>query len=163
MADINLTYSLNPDQWVQGMVADSRVGFTTVTKIMTADVAAGLLVTKGATGDKAKLPAAQTDYIIGATRWSPTMVQDDSGSTLYKANKGAPVFTEGPIVLFADEAIGQYDQVYAVISGAGKIGHVKKTKGADTTNLPVGRAETATAGAGLLVVYLRPAMQTVTA
>jgi len=141
-----------------------QLGFTTVTRIMSADIAAGLLVTKDAAAGKAKLPGAVTDYIIGATRWSPTMVQDEAGNTQYKAARAAPVFTEGPIWLYAAEAIGEFDQVYATISGAGKIGWVKKTAGVDTTSKPIGRAESVTTASGQLVlVYLRPAMQTVVA
>ena len=66
---INTTYSISSDQAVAGMVADSRVGFTTVTRIPSVALAAGLLVTKDAAFGKAKLPSAVTDYIIGATRW----------------------------------------------------------------------------------------------
>lgn len=157
---LNTTYSISPDQAVAGMVADSRVGLTTVTRIPSVALAAGLLVTKDTAVGKAKLPSAQSDYIIGATRWSPTMVQEDDGTTAYKAGRAAPVFTEGPIWLNAAEAIGEFDLVYATISGAGKIGWVKKTAGADTTTKPIGRAETVTTASGQLVlVHLRPALQ----
>ena len=157
---LNTTYSIGSDQAVAGMVADSRVGFATVTRIPSANIAAGLLVTKDAAVGKAKLPSAATDYIIGATRWTPTMVQEDDGTAVYEAGRGAPVLTEGPVWLNAAEAIGEFDLVYGVISGAGKIGWVKKTQGADTTTKPVGRAETKTTASGeLVVVHLRPALQ----
>ncbi|MGL5775727.1 MAG: structural cement protein Gp24 [Aeromonas veronii] len=157
---LNTTYSISSDQAVAGMVADSRVDLTTVTRIPSVALAAGLLVTKDAAVGKAKLPSAQSDYIIGATRWTPTMVQEDDGTTVYKAGRGAPVVTEGPVWLNGAEAIGEFDLVYGVISGAGKIGWVKKTAGADTTTKPVGRAETKTAASGeLVVVNLRPALQ----
>lgn len=151
---INDTYSLEPDVAIKGMVADSRIGFTTVTQIMAADIAPGSLVD----GDGA-LPAAQGDYILGATRWSDTIVQPEDGSAaVYQSGKPAPVVTEGPIWLEAQEAIAKNALVYAVIST--NPGDVKSTAGADTTTNPVGRAETATTAAGELVrVKLMPALQ----
>lgn len=162
MADLNLTYSLDSEPAILGMVSDSRVGFNTITKKieLAAGIPAGKLVKKGTAVGSVTVLSAVGDYVVGATRWSPSMVTDEAGVTTYKQNKFAPIFTEGPIWLNAQEAIAEDDLVYAVISGAGKIGDVKKTSGADTTTKPVGRAETVTTGADQLVrIYLRPALQ----
>ena len=154
---LNTEYGLEPDIAIKGMVADSRRGTTTRTKIAAADIKAGLLVTKDGSG-KIVVPSAQGDYILGATVWTTTLVTDEAGVTAYKADRAVPVTQEDPIWLEAQEAIAEDALVYAVIST--NPGDVKSTSGADTTTKPVGRAETATNGAGQLVrVKLMPALQ----
>lgn len=153
---LNTTYSLEPDAAIKGMVADSRRGFNTVTKIAGADLAPGTLVTESA--GKVVAPSAQSDYIVGAVLWTTALVQDESGDISWKTDKACPVTTEDPIWLEAQEAVAANALVYAVISG--NPGDVKSTAGADTTTAPIGRAETATTAAGELVrVKLMPALQ----
>lgn len=156
---LNTTYSLEPDAAIKGLVADSRRGYNTVTAIAETDLLPGKLVTRAA--GKVKIPSAVGDYIVGATIWTTTLVQDEAGDISWKADKTVPITTEDPIWLEAQEAISQDALVYAVISGAGGIaGDVKSTAGADTTTLPVGRAETVTTAAGQLVrVKLMPGLQ----
>lgn len=152
---LNTDYSQTPDVAVAGMVADSRIGFTTVTRILAAATAPGKLVVEG---DTVAVPSTVDDYILGAVRWTTTLVQDDNGLVTYKADRAAPIVTEGPIWLTAQEAVAKGDLVYAVIST--NPGDVKKTAGVDTTTKSIGRAESATRGAGQLVkVVLMPAMQ----
>ena len=156
---LNTTYSLEPDAAIKGMVADSRRGFNTITAIAGADLLPGKLVTRSA--GKAVIPSAAGDFIIGSTIWTTTLVQPETGDAVWEADKAVPVTQADPIWLEAQEAIAQDALVYAVISGAGNIaGDVKSTAGADTTTLPVGRAETATTGAAQLIrVKLLPALQ----
>lgn len=150
---INDTYSLEPDVAVKGMVADSRVGFSTRTIVLAADIAPGLLVTLAGA-----LPSAVDDYIAGATRWSTTIVQPEDGSdAVYKSGKAAPVINDAPIWLQARDAITAGDLVYAMIST--NPGDVKATSGADTTTAPVGRAETTAATGELVKVKLMDALQ----
>lgn len=154
---LNTTYSLEPDVAIKGMVADSRRGFNTITKVAAADTAHGVLLTLDGSG-KAVLPSVVTDYIIGASIWTTTLVQDEAGATVWKTDKALPITQEDPIWLEAQEAIAENALVYAVIST--NPGDVKSTAGADTTTLPIGRAETATTAAGELVrVKLLPALQ----
>lgn len=150
---INDTYSLEPDVAVKGMVADSRVGFSTRTIVLAADTTPGLLVTLAGA-----LPNAAGDYIAGATRWSTTIVQpEDGGDAVYKSGKAAPVVTDVPIHLQAREAIVAGELVYAMIST--NPGDIKKTAGVDTTTKPVGRAETGGAIGELVRVKLMDALQ----
>lgn len=149
---INTTYSLDADVAVKGMVADSRVGFSTRTVVLAADIAPGFLVTLAGA-----LPSAQGDYIAGATRWSTTIPQDESGNITYKSGKAVPVITDAPIWLQARDAVAAGDLVYAMIST--NAGDIKKTAGADTTTKPVGRAETAGAVGELVRVKLMDALQ----
>ncbi len=154
---LNTTYSTDADIAVKGMVADSRRGFNTITKVAAADTLPGLLLTLDGNG-KAVLPSAIDDYIIGASIWTTTLTQDDSGVISWKADKALPVTQEDPIWLEARDAVAEGALVYAVISGS--VGNIKATAGADTTTLPVGRAETAAFGAGELIrVKLLPALQ----
>lgn len=150
---INDTYDLEPSQAIKGMVADSRVGFSTRTIVMGADIAPGFLVTLAGA-----LPTAVTDYIAGATRWSPTIVQPEGGGdAVYKSGKAAPVITDAPIWLQARDAVTAGDLVYAVIST--NPGDVKAAAGVTTTTLPVGRAETTAATGELVRVKLMDALQ----
>lgn len=154
---LNTEYGLEPDVAIKGMVADSRRGFNTISKVAAADIKAGLLVTKNGSG-KIVVPSAQSDYILGATVWTTTLVTDEAGVTTYKAGRAVPVTQEDPIWLEAREAIAEGALVYAVIST--HPGDVKSTTGDDTTTKPIGRAETATTAAGQLVrVKLMPALQ----
>ena len=154
---LNTTYSTDADIAVKGMVADSRRGFNTITKVAAVDILPGLLLTLDGSG-QAVLPADVDDYIIGASIWTTTLVQDESGVISWKADKALPVTQEDPIWLESQEAITEGALVYAVIST--NPGDVKSTAGADTTTRPIGRAETSTAGAGELVrIKLLPALQ----
>jgi hypothetical protein len=153
---LNTTYSIDADVAIKGLVADSRRGFNTITKVAGADTPHGVLLTMSA--GKAVLPSGVGDYIIGASIWTTTLVQDEAGAAVWKADKALPITTEDPIWLEAQEAIAEDALVYAVIST--NPGDVKSTSGGDTTTKPVGRAETATTGAGQLVrVKLYPALQ----
>ncbi len=156
---LNTTYSLEPDAAIKGMVADSRRGFNTITAIAGTDLLPGKLVTRS--GGKVVIPSAVGNYIVGSTIWTTTLVQPESGDAVWEADKALPITQEDPIWLEAQEVIAQDALVYAVISGAGNIaGDVKSTAGADTTTLPVGRAETATTAVGQLIrVKLMPGLQ----
>ena len=155
--NLNMSYGLEPDIAIKGMTADSRCGTSNRTKITATDIKAGLLVTSNSEG-KVELPTSQDDYILGATLWTTTLVTDESGEAYYKGGRAVAIVTENPIWLEAQEAIDEESLVYAVIST--NQGDVKSTPGADTTTKPVGRAETATNGAGQLVrVKLMPALQ----
>jgi hypothetical protein len=154
---LNTEYGLEPDVAIKGMVADSRRGTTTRTKIAKASIKPGLLITNTDDG-KVELPSAQGDYIVGATLWTTTLVTEENGEAVYKGGRAVPIVTEDAIWLEAQEAIDAETLVYAVITT--NKGDVKSTSGADTTTKPVGRAETATTGAGQLVrVKLMPALQ----
>ena len=154
---LNTEYGLEPDVAIKGMVADSRRGTTTRTKIAKVNINPGKLITKTDDG-KVELPSAQDDYIIGATLWTTTLVTEENGEAVYKGGRAVPIVTEDAIWLEAQEAIDEESLVYAVITT--NQGDVKSTSGAGTTTKPVGRAETATTGAGQLVrVKLMPALQ----
>ena len=154
---LNTTYSLEPDVAIKGLVADSRRGYNTITKVASIDTAHGVLLTLDGSGE-AVLPSGVDDYIIGASIWTTTLVQDESGATVWKAGKALPITQEDPIWLESRDAITEGALVYATISGVP--GNVKATAGADTTTLPIGRAETTVIGAGELVrVKLLPALQ----
>jgi hypothetical protein len=154
---LNTTYAIESDPAIKGLVADSRRGYNTITKVAAVDILPGFLLTTDGAG-KAVLPSAQSDYIIGASIWTTTMIQDLSGNIAWKADRALPVTQEDPIWLEAQEAIDENALVYAMISTTP--GDVKSTAGADTTTKPVGRAETATTGAGELIrIKLFPALQ----
>ena len=154
---LNTEYGLEPDVAIKGMVADSRRGYNTITKVAKANIKPGLLVTAGSDG-KVAVPTAAGDYILGATLWTTTLVTDEAGNVQYKADKSLPIVTEDPIWLEAQGAIAENALVYAVITTNN--GDVKGARAADTTTKPIGRAETKTTAAGQLVrVKLMPALQ----
>lgn len=154
---LNQTYSREAEVAIKGLIADSRRGYDTITKVASTGISPGFLVTTNGSGQAVK-PSSVTDYILGASIWAGTMVQDLSGNISWKADRAMPVFTQGAIWLESGEAIAENALVYATISGV--TGNVKSTQGVDTTTKPVGRAETATTATNQLIrVKLLPALQ----
>jgi len=153
---LNTTYSTDSDVAIKGLVADSRRGFNTITKVAAINTAHGVCVTLNGAG-KIVLPSGVNDYIVGATIWTTTLVQDEAGAAVYKAGIATPVTTEDSIYLQARETIAIDALVYAMISGTP--GDVKSTQGVTTTTKPIGRAETAATNGNLVKVKLMPAMQ----
>lgn len=149
MADINLGYGLESEKAIPGLVADSRFTHTGTGK-----AAAEILPGQAVLWD-GNLPSGVTDVMRGVARSDTAKEQTDSGVVSYASGERVGLIQFGPVWVEVTEAVAAGDPAYAIITVGATQGQFKKTTGADTITAPVGYFETATAGAGMAVMFVQ--------
>lgn len=148
----NNTYSLTPQPYAPGMVADARLT-QTVSRIASAAIKAGQAAVRDANDHKVKPVSAADDVVIGVVRWEATWVAADGATEQTHAiGKDVSVVTDGPVWVHATVAVKQGDLAYALTNGTG---FTNVSTSAATR--PVGIFDTSTTGAGVAIVNLKPA------
>lgn len=149
---INNTYSLTPQPYAPGMVADARMT-QTVSRIASAAINAGQAAVRDNNDHKVKPVSAAGDVVIGVVRWEATWVAADGATEQTHAiGKDVSVVTDGPVWVTVTGAVTQGDLAYALTNGTG---FTNVSTSAATR--PVGIFDTSTTGAGVAIVNLKPA------
>lgn len=149
---LNNTYSLTPQPYAPGMVADSRIT-QTVSRIASAAIKAGQAAVRDNNDHKVKPVSAANDVVIGVVRWEATWVAADGATEqVHAIGKDVSVVTDGPVWVTVKAAVNQGDLAYALIDGTG---FTNVSTSAATR--PVGIFDTSTTGAGVAIVNLKPA------
>ena len=149
---LNNTYSLTPQPYAPGMVADARMT-QTVSRIASAAINAGQAAVRDNNDHKVKPVSAADDVVIGVVRWEATWVAADGATEqVHAIDKDVSVVTYGPVWVHATVAVKQGDLSYALTDGTG---FTNVSTSAATR--PVGIFDTSTTGAGAASVNLKPA------
>lgn len=149
---LNKTYSLTPQPYSPGMVADARLT-QTVSRIASAAIKAGQAAVRDNNDHKVKPVSAAGDVVIGVVRWEATWVAADGATEQTHAiGKDVSVVTDGPVWVTVKAAVNQGELAYALIDGSG----FTNAAGSAATR-PVGIFDTSTTGAGVAIVNLKPA------
>ena len=149
---LNNTYSLTPQPYSPGMVADARMT-QTVSRIASAAINAGQAAVRDDNDHKVKPVSAANDVVIGVVRWEATWVAADGATEQTHAiGKDVSVVTDGPVWVTVKAAVKQGDLAYALTDGTG---FTNVSTSAATR--PVGIFDTSTTGAGAAIVNLKPA------
>lgn len=149
---LNNTYSLSPQPYAPGMVADARLT-QTVSRIASAAINAGQAAVRDASDHKVKPVSAAGDVVIGVVRWEATWVAVDGATQqVHAINKDVSVVTDGPVYVSVPVSVTQGQLAYALIDGTGftNVATAAATR-------PVGIFDTSTTGAGVAIVNLKPA------
>ena len=116
---LNNTYSLTPQPYAPGMVADARMT-QTVSRIASAAIKAGQAAVRDDNDHKVKPVSAADDVVIGVVRWEATWVAADGATEQTHANgKDVSVVTDGPVWVHATVAVKQGDLAYALTNNTG--------------------------------------------
>lgn len=149
---LNNTYSLTPQPYAPGMVADARMT-QTVSRIASAAIKAGQAAVRDNNDHKVKPVSAAGDVVIGVVRWEATWVAADGATEQTHAiGKDVSVVTDGPVWVPVTVAVTQGQLAYALTNGTG---FTNVSTSAATR--PVGIFDTSTTGAGVAIVNLKPA------
>lgn len=149
---LNNTYSLTPQPYAPGMVADARMT-QTVSRIASAAINAGQAAVRDNNDHKVKPVSAASDVVIGVVRWEATWVATDGATEQTHAiDKDVSVVTDGPVWVTVKAAVNQGELAYALTDGTG-FTNVKTS----AATRPVGIFDTSTTGAGVAIVNLKPA------
>lgn len=149
---LNNTYSLTPQPYSPGMVADARLT-QTVSRIASAAIKAGQAAVRDNNDHKVKPVSAARDVVIGVVRWEATWVAADGATEQTHAiGKDVSVVTDGPVLVPVTVAVNQGELAYALTNGTG---FTNVSTSAATR--PVGIFDTSTSGAGVAIVNLKPA------
>lgn len=149
---LNNTYSLTPQPYAPGMVADARMT-QTVSRIASAAIKAGQAAVRDNNDHKVKPVSAADDVVIGVVRWEATWVAADGATEQTHAiGKDVSVVTDGPVWVTVKAAVNQGELAYALTDGTG---FTNVSTSAATR--PVGIFDTSTTGAGVAIVNLKPA------
>lgn len=149
---LNKTYSLTPQPYAPGMVADARMT-QTVSRIASAAIKAGQAAVRDNNDHKVKPVSAAGDVVIGVVRWEATWVAADGATEqTHAVGKDVSVVTDGPVWVTVTGAVTQGELAYALIDGTG----FTNAAGSAATR-PVGIFDTSTTGAGVAIVNLKPA------
>ena len=149
---LNNTYSLTPQPYAPGMVADARMT-QTVSRIASAAINAGQAAVRDDNDHKVKPVSAAGDVVIGVVRWEATWVAADGATEQTHAiGKDVSVVTDGPVWVQVTVAVNQGELAYALTDGTG---FTNVSTSAATR--PVGIFDTSTTGAGVAIVNLKPA------
>lgn len=149
---LNNNYSLTPQPYAPGMVADARMT-QTVSRIASASINAGQAAVRDNNDHKVKPVSAAGDVVIGVVRWEATWVAADGATEQTHAiGKDVSVVTDGPVWVTVKAAVKQGDLAYALTDGTG---FTNVSTSAATR--PVGIFDTSTTGAGVAIVNLKPA------
>lgn len=149
---INNTYSLTPQPYAPGMVADARMT-QTVSRIASAAINAGQAAVRDNNDHKVKPVSAAGDVVIGVVRWEATWVAADGATEQTHAiGKDVSVVTDGPVWVPVTVAVNQGELAYALTNGTGFT-----NVAASAATRPVGIFDTSTSGAGVAIVNLKPA------
>lgn len=149
---LNNTYSLTPQPYSPGMVADARLT-QTVSRIASAAIKAGQAAVRDANDHKVKPVSAADDVVIGVVRWEATWVAADGATEQTHAiGKDVSVVTDGPVWVPVTVAVNQGELAYALTNGTGFT-----NVSTSATTRPVGIFDTSTSGAGVAIVNLKPA------
>lgn len=149
---LNNTYSLTPQPYSPGMVADARLT-QTVSRIASAAIKAGQAAVRDANDHKVKPVSASGDVVIGVVRWEATWVAADGATEQTHAiGKDVSVVTDGPVWVTVKAAVNQGEMAYALTDGTG---FTNVPTSAATR--PVGIFDTSTSGEGVAIVNLKPA------
>lgn len=149
---LNNTYSLTPQPYAPGMVADARMT-QTVSRIASAAINAGQAAVRDDNDHKVKPVSAAGDVVIGVVRWEATWVAADGATEQTHAiGKDVSVVTDGPVWVTVKAAVNQGELAYALTDGTGFT-----NVAASAATRPVGIFDTSTTGAGVAIVNLKPA------
>lgn len=149
---LNNTYSLTPQPYSPGMVADARLT-QTVSSIASAAIKAGQAAVRDNNDHKVKPVSAASDVVIGVVRWEATWVAADGATEQTHAiGKDVSVVTDGPVWVTVKAAVNQGELAYALTDSTG---FTNVSTSAATR--PVGIFDTSTSGAGVAIVNLKPA------
>ena len=149
---LNNTYSLTPQPYAPGMVADARMT-QTVSRIASAAIKAGQAAVRDNNDHKVKPVSAAGDVVIGVVRWEATWVAADGATEQTHAiGKDVSVVTDGPVWVTVKAAVNQGELAYALTDGTGFT-----NVAASAATRPVGIFDTSTTGAGVAIVNLKPA------
>lgn len=149
---LNNTYSLTPQPYSPGMVADARLT-QTVSRIASAAINAGQAAVRDNNDHKVKPVSAAGDVVIGVVRWEATWVAADGATEqVHAIGKDVSVVTDGPVWVTVKAAVNQGDLAYALIDGTGFT-----NVATSAATRPVGIFDTSTSGAGVAIVNLKPA------
>lgn len=149
---LNNTYSLTPQPYAPGMVADARLT-QTVSRIASAAINAGQAAVRDNNDHKVKPVSAAGDVVIGVVRWEATWVAADGATEQTHAiGKDVSVVTDGPVWVTVKAAVNQGELAYALTDGTGFT-----NVAASAATRPVGIFDTSTTGAGVAIVNLKPA------
>lgn len=149
---INNTYSLTPQPYTPGMVADARLT-QTVSRIASAAINAGQAAVRDNNDHKVKPVSAAGDVVIGVVRWEATWVAADGATEqVHAIGKDVSVVTDGPVWVTVKAAVNQGDLAYALTDGTGFT-----NVATSAATRPVGIFDTSTTGAGVAIVNLKPA------
>lgn len=149
---LNNTYSLTPQPYSPGMVADARLT-QTVSRIASAAIKAGQAAVRDNNDHKVKPVSAADDVVIGVVRWEATWVAADGATEqVHAIGKDVSVVTDGPVWVTVKAAVNQGDLAYALIDGTGFT-----NVATSAATRPVGIFDTSTTGAGVAIVNLKPA------
>lgn len=149
---LNNTYSLTPQPYSPGMVADARLT-QTVSRIASAAIKAGQAAVRDNNDHKVKPVSAASDVVIGVVRWEATWVAADGATEQTHAiGKDVSVVTDGPVWVPVTVAVNQGDLAYALTDGSGFT-----NVATSAATRPVGIFDTSTTGAGVAIVNLKPA------
>lgn len=149
---LNNTYSLTPQPYSPGMVADARLT-QTVSRIASAAIKAGQAAVRDNHDHKVKPVSAANDVVIGVVRWEATWVAADGATEQTHAiGKDVSVVTDGPVWVTVKAAVNQGELAYALTDGTGFT-----NAAASAATRPVGIFDTSTTGAGVAIVNLKPA------
>lgn len=149
---LNNTYSLTPQPYAPGMVADARLT-QTVSRIASAAIKAGQAAVRDANDHKVKPVSTANDVVIGVVRWEATWVAADGATEQTHAiGKDVSVVTDGPVWVPVTVAVTQGQLAYALTDGTGFT-----NVATSVATRPVGIFDTSTTGAGVAIVNLKPA------
>lgn len=149
---LNNTYSLTPQPYAPGMVADARLT-QTVSRIASAAINAGQAAVRDNNDHKVKPVSAAGDVVIGVVRWEATWVAADGATEQTHAiGKDVSVVTDGPVWVTVKAAVNQGELAYALTDGTGFT-----NVATSAATRPVGIFDTSTTGAGVAIVNLKPA------
>lgn len=149
---LNNTYSLTPQPYSPGMVADARMT-QTVSRIASAAIKAGQAAVRDNNDHKVKPVSAASDVVIGVVRWEATwVVADGATEQTHAIGKDVSVVTDGPVWVTVKAAVNQGELAYALTDGTGFT-----NVAASAATRPVGIFDTSTTGAGVAIVNLKPA------
>ena len=149
---LNKTYSLTPQPYAPGMVADARMT-QTVSRIASAAINAGQAAVRDDNDHKVKPVSAAEDVVIGVVRWEATWVAADGATEqVHAIGKDVSVVTDGPVWVNVKVAVKQGELAYALIDGSGFTNVATAA-----AKRPVGIFDTSTTGAGVAIVNLKPA------
>lgn len=149
---LNNTYSLTPQPYAPGMVADARMT-QTVSRIASAAINAGQAAVRDNNDHKVKPVSAANDVVIGVVRWEGTWVAADGATEqVHAIGKDVSVVTDGPVWVPVTVAVKQGELAYALTNGTGFT-----NVAASAATRPVGIFDTSTTGAGVAIVNLKPA------
>lgn len=149
---LNNTYSLTPQPYSPGMVADARMT-QTVSRIASAAIKAGQAAVRDNNDHKVKPVSAAGDVVIGVVRWEATWVAADGATEqVHAIGKDVSVVTDGPVWVTVKAAVNQGELAYALIDGTGFT-----NVATSAATRPVGIFDTSTTGAGAAIVNLKPA------